>query len=99
VLGNYPGNTAEADEIVQQDELAAGARGVRNLGPLTAPDTSASLSHWVADQDDLSLLIWFAKPDPEKAAVQAYLFSPWHEQGSRDKSGMLRSALVALRAN
>jgi hypothetical protein len=104
VLGNYPGNTAGAEESREQDELAASARAIRNLAPLSAPDTSELLSIWVADQPDLSLLVWFTKPDPEKSAVQAYVFSPWHDPNKGEgvppsERTTLQSALGALRSN
>ncbi len=101
VLGNYPGNTASAEETAEQDSLAAQARGVRNVGPLTAPDTSEALSRWVADQDDVDLLVWFARPDPQKGSVEAYLYSPRHDPSDpayQADRATLQSAWDALRA-
>ena len=76
-------------------------RGIRNVAPLTAPDTSEALSHWVSDQEDVNLLVWFAKPDPEKPSMQAFVFGPWHdpEEGVPEADRRtLQSALGALRA-
>jgi len=101
VAGNYPGNTASVGEAAVQDQLAADARAVRNVGPLTSADVSEALSHWVSDQEEVNLLVWFAKPDPEKPSVQAFIFSPWHDpsqQASETDRLTLQSALGALRA-
>ena len=101
VLGNYPGNTASAEQVAAQDQLAAEARAIRNVSPLTAADTSEALSHWVTDQNNLNLLVWFSKPDPTKDKVQAFVFSPWHDasvsarEGESDRA-TLQSALGAL---
>jgi hypothetical protein len=100
VMGNYPGSTASADEAAVQDELVASARAIRNVGSLTAPDVSESLSHWVASEDEVDLLVWFARPDPKQAA-KAFVFSAWHdpsESPSDEDRQTLQSAIGALDA-
>ena len=103
VLGNYPGNTASASDAQAQDELAVAARAVRNVAPLTASDTSEQLSRWVSDQNDLDLLVWFAKTEPEKPSVQAFVFSRWHNKSDHSSlhdtdSQTLNTAMTVLGA-
>ena len=67
------GGTGDSDHQV---ELEAAAKGVRGLGRLDAADVSEHIGTWLADHDELSLLVWFSRTDPEKPAVQAYVFAP-----------------------
>jgi hypothetical protein len=55
--------------------MAVHARGVRNLGSLTAPDTSVALSTWVGQRGDLDLIVWFAREDPSLPTVQTHVFA------------------------
>lgn len=85
VLGNYPENKAEEVDLQQQLDLEAAAKQLRALSPLDADDTQRSLGEWT-ESEGLGLLVWFNKPDPAKAGVQAHVFSPQTAPGADAKT-------------
>lgn len=87
VVGNYPGSESPGEELVVE------ARAIRNLAPLTTPDTTTALSEWLADREDVNLLVWFSKPDPSSPIVQTYLFSGSTQAPDRQ---VLETAVKAL---
>lgn len=104
VLGNYPGNPAEEADVQEQLDLEVQAKQARGLGLLDAADTTERLSAWLADETDLSLLVWFARVDPQGGAVKYFVVSPRQDPGAgeRDKSGAraaLNAGMVALQGS
>jgi hypothetical protein len=99
VLGNYPDNKAEEADLQEQLDLEAAAKQVRALAPLESEDTKRALGEWVASED-LSLLVWFARPDPAKPRVLAHLIAPAAPAGAdREQIGASRAVMdVGMRA-
>jgi hypothetical protein len=75
LLGNLPGAHQDEDVRAEQEELEASVKMVRGLGQLDSPDVSSHLSHWIAEQDGLNLLVWFARSE-DQARERCYIFAP-----------------------
>lgn len=75
LIGNLPGSQLDEETRAEQEELEASVKMVRGLGQLDAPDISSHISHWIADQQDLNLLVWFVRSE-DQTRERCYIFGP-----------------------
>jgi hypothetical protein len=93
VIGNIAGVSDDGEHLV---ELEAAAKGVRGLGQLDAVDVKEHLAGWLSSEEELSLLVWFSRANPERPSIQAYVIAPCQDAEADEET--VSAARTAMRA-